>query len=374
MKYKEYKELNFAKVGEEILAFWKQEKIFEKSVSNREGKQTFTFYEGPPSANGTPGIHHVMARTVKDIFCRFKTLQGHQVKRKGGWDTHGLPVELQVEKELGITKDDIGKNPSAGRAGISIEDYNRKCRETVMKYKDEWDDLTEKMGYWVDLKHPYITYNNEYIETLWWILKQFYNKGLLYKGYTIQPYSPSDGTGLSSHELNQPGCYKDVKDTSVVAQFKVIKNDKSKHLFRGIEDDLFILAWTTTPWTLPSNTALAVGKGIAYVSIRTFNRYTYEPINVIVANYLFEKILDPGTYYRVSSYDDLKEWKPKSVGIGFQTEGLHKGLSQKAEGKRMPYLINRYQFSSPADSAFFYGDELIGVSYEQLMQIGRAHV
>ena len=332
MKYKEYKELNFAKVGEEILAFWKQEKIFEKSVSNREGKQTFTFYEGPPSANGTPGIHHVMARTVKDIFCRFKTLQGHQVKRKGGWDTHGLPVELQVEKELGITKDDIGKNPSAGRAGISIEDYNRKCRETVMKYKDEWDDLTEKMGYWVDLKHPYITYNNEYIETLWWILKQFYNKGLLYKGYTIQPYSPSDGTGLSSHELNQPGCYKDVKDTSVVAQFKVKRDAKSEFLFKGTDTDVYILAWTTTPWTLPSNTALAVGAKINYVQVDTFNPYTFKPVSVILARDL------TGKYFSEKNKDiRITDYKPGDKAIPFQ-------------------IIQE-----------FVGKQLVGIYYEQLM-------
>ena len=365
VKYKENKELNFAKVGEEMLTFWKEEKIFEKSVSNREGKQTFTFYEGPPSANGTPGIHHVMARTVKDIFCRFKTLQGFQVKRKGGWDTHGLPVELQVEKELGITKDDIGKL-------ISIEEYNKKCRETVMKYKDEWDDLTEKMGYWVDLKHPYITYNNEYIETLWWILKQFYNKGLLYKGYTIQPYSPSDGTGLSSHELNQPGCYKDVKDTSVVAQFKVVRNDKSAHLFEGIEGDLFILAWTTTPWTLPSNTALAVGKDIAYVSIRTFNQYTdtpntYEPVNVILANSLFEKILDSNVYYQVSSEDYLVPGERKSMGSGFQNQGTQFGLNQKGKKPYLPYMFNKYSDTAPTDSAYFYGNKLVGIEYEPLL-------
>src|ERR1043165_5466370 len=237
--YKEYKALNFAQVAAEVLDFWKKEKIFEKSVSNREGAPSFTFYEGPPSANGTPGIHHVMARTVKDIFCRYKTLQGFQVKRKGGWDTHGLPVELQVEKQLGITKDDIGKT-------ISIEDYNQKYRETV-----------------------------------WWILKQFYQKGLLYKGYTIQPYSPSDGTGLSSHELNQPGCYKNVKDTSVVAQFKVMRDTKSEFLFDKANGDLFILAWTTTPWTLPSNTALAVGEKIKYVQVNTFNPYTFKPASVV---------------------------------------------------------------------------------------------
>jgi isoleucyl-tRNA synthetase len=275
--YKEHKDVNFAAIAEEILKFWKEENIFEKSVSNREGAETFTFYEGPPSANGTPGIHHVMARTVKDIFCRYKTLQGYQVKRKGGWDTHGLPVELQVEKQLGITKDDIGRK-------ISIEEYNKKCRETVMMYKDQWDDLTVKMGYWVDLKNPYITYEKEYIESLWWILKQFYDKQLLYKGYTIQPYSPAAGTGLSSHELNLPGCYKDVKDTSIVAQFKVKRNAKSEALFHSrTVGDLYILAWTTTPWTLPSNTALAVGPNIVYSKFVTVNPYTKTPQTIIVA-------------------------------------------------------------------------------------------
>src|SRR5215212_3862172 len=233
-KYKEYKDLNFARIAEEILDFWNKQQVFEKSVTNREGAETFTFYEGPPSANGTPGIHHVMARTIKDIFCRFKTLQGFQVNRKGGWDTHGLPVELQVEKLLGITKDDIGKK-------ISIEEYNQKCRETVMMYKDQWDDLTIKMGYWVDLDDPYITYSKEYIESLWWILKQLYDKKLLYKGYTIQPYSPSDGTGLSSHELNQPGCYKEVKDTSIVAQFKAKHDAKSEFLTSKTSCELYLL-------------------------------------------------------------------------------------------------------------------------------------
>ncbi len=324
-KYKENKELNFAKVAEQMLAFWDNEKIFEKSVSNRNGKQTFTFYEGPPSANGTPGIHHVMARTVKDIFCRFKTLQGYQVKRKGGWDTHGLPVELQVEKELGITKDDIGKK-------ISIEDYNKKCRDTVMKYKDQWDDLTRKMGYWVDLEHPYITYNNEYIETLWWILKQFYNKGLLYKGYTIQPYSPSDGTGLSSHELNQPGCYKDVKDTSVVAQFKVKRDAKSEFLFKDVDREVFILAWTTTPWTLPSNTALAVGAKITYVQVNTFNPYTFKPASVVLAKDLM------GKYFSEKNKDlKVADYKPGDKAIPFHTVRE------------------------------FTGKELVGVKYEQLM-------
>jgi isoleucyl-tRNA synthetase len=266
--------MNFAHIADEILRFWNKEKVFERSVTNRKGAPNFTFYEGPPSANGTPGIHHVMGRTVKDIFCRYKTLQGFEVKRKGGWDTHGLPVELQVEKQLGITKDDIGKK-------ISIEEYNQKCRETVMMYKDQWDDLTLKMGYWVDLDHPYVTYKKEYIESLWWLLKQLYDKKLLYKGYTIQPYSPSDGTGLSSHELNQPGCYKEVKDTSIVAQFKVKRNPKSENLFG--ENDLYILAWTTTPWTLPSNTALVVGNNIDYVRVTTQNKYTNKPVDVILA-------------------------------------------------------------------------------------------
>src|SRR5688572_27410676 len=283
-KYKEFKELNFARIAEDILDFWNKEKVFEKSVSNREGAQTFTFYEGPPSANGTPGIHHVMARTVKDIFCRYKTLQGYQVKRKGGWDTHGLPVELQVEKLLGITKDDIGKK-------ISIEDYNKKCRETVMMYKDQWDDLTRKMGYWVDLDKPYITYQKEYIESLWWLLKQFYDKQLLYKGYTIQPYSPAAGTGLSSHELNMPGAYKEVKDTTVVAMFSVIKDERSAFLFDDENEDVRILAWTTTPWTLPSNTALSVGPDIDYVKIKTRNPYTDDEVSVVLASALVDKWL-----------------------------------------------------------------------------------
>ncbi|NOT74777.1 MAG: isoleucine--tRNA ligase [Cyclobacteriaceae bacterium] len=336
-KYKEYKELNFAKVADEMLAFWKDESIFEKSISNRDGKQTFTFYEGPPSANGTPGIHHVMGRTVKDIFCRFKTLQGFQVKRKGGWDTHGLPVELQVEKELGITKDDIGKK-------ISIEEYNRKCRETVMKYKDQWDDVTLKMGYWVDLKDPYITYNNEYIETLWWILKQFYNKGLLYKGFTIQPYSPSDGTGLSSHELNQPGCYKEVKDTTVVAQFKVVTDSKSEFLFKG-NTDVFVLAWTTTPWTLPSNTALAVGAKINYVQVNTFNPYTFKSVSVILAKDLL------GKYFSDKNKDlKLEDYKSGDKSIPFQIvqEFTGKQLVGIRYEQLMPYINPMYD----ADKAF----------------------
>ncbi len=352
-KYNEDKDLNFAKIADGILQFWKDEKIFEKSVSLREGAEAFTFYEGPPSANGTPGIHHVMARTVKDIFCRYKTLQGYQVKRKGGWDTHGLPVELQVEKQLGITKDDIGKK-------ISIEDYNKKCRETVMMYKDQWDDLTVKMGYWVDLQNPYITYQKEYIETLWWILKQLYNKKLLYKGYSIQPYSPAAGTGLSSHELNLPGCYKDVKDTSVVAQFKVKRDEKSKFLFNSLNENLtkitsvfpeinwnevdqYILAWTTTPWTLPSNTALAVGKSIVYVKIATFNQYTGQPIKVILAKDLLSK------YFTVLHPDPLEELKVGDY-IFEETNKIFKGK------------IKAWQVVS-----FHTGSDLVGIRYEQLM-------
>lgn len=341
-KYKESKDLNFAKVAEEILDYWKKEKIFEKSVSNREGAPSFTFYEGPPSANGTPGIHHVMARTVKDIFCRFKTLEGFQVKRKGGWDTHGLPVELQVEKMLGITKDDIGKK-------ISIEDYNKKCRETVMMYKDQWDDLTLKMGYWVDLDSPYITYEKEYIETLWWILKQLYDKKLLYKGYTIQPYSPSDGTGLSSHELNQPGCYKNVKDTSVVAQFKVKRDAKSEFLFARVgnesERTLSILAWTTTPWTLPSNTALTIGEKITYVQVNTFNQYTFKPVSVVLAKDLV------GKYFSEKNKDlKLSDYKPGDKAIPFEVvqEFPGKQLIGIRYEQLMPYLQPFYD----ADKAF----------------------
>jgi isoleucyl-tRNA synthetase len=259
VKYPEFKKVSYPEIAKEILSFWDNEKIFDQSITSREGKETFTFYEGPPSANGTPGIHHVMARTVKDIFCRFKTLQGYQVKRKGGWDTHGLPVELQVEKELGITKEDIGTK-------ISVAEYNAKCREAVMKFKDEWDDLTKKMGYWVDLDNPYVTFERDYIETVWSLLKKLFEKGLLYKGYTVQPYSPAAGTGLSSHELNQPGTYQDVKDTSIVAQFKVKKDEKSSFLFESEDEDVRIIAWTTTPWTLPANCALAVGEKIIYTS------------------------------------------------------------------------------------------------------------
>ena len=325
VRYKEYKELDFAKIASAVLEFWEANKIFEETVSNREGKPAFTFYEGPPSANGTPGIHHVMARTVKDIFCRFKTIEGYQVKRKGGWDTHGLPVELQVEKELGITKDDIGTK-------ISVEDYNRKCRETVMKFKGQWDDLTLKMGYWVDLDNPYVTYEKNYIESLWWLLKQLYEKDLLYKGYSIQPFSPAAGTGLSSHELNLPGCYKDVKDTSVVAQFRVSKNRQSDFLFKKNKGEVFILAWTTTPWTLPSNTALAVGEKINYVQVNTYNQYTHQPISVILAKDL------------VSRYFSKKN---KDLNL----------YDYKAGNKAIPFEVIEE----------FKGSDLVGIQYEQLM-------
>jgi isoleucyl-tRNA synthetase len=338
-KYKEFSDVNYARLASEVLEFWDQEKIFEKSVSGREGSDTFTFYEGPPSANGTPGIHHVMARTVKDIFCRFKTLQGYQVKRKGGWDTHGLPVELQVEKQLNITKDDIGKK-------ISIEEYNQKCRETVMKYKDQWDDLTVKMGYWVDLDNPYITYDSKYIETLWWILKQFHSKGLLYKGYTIQPYSPAAGTGLSSHELNLPGCYKDVKDTSVVAQFKVRRDARSEFLFENVkEGDVCILAWTTTPWTLPSNTALAVGEKITYAQINTFNMYTFQPVSLVLAKDLV------GKYFAEKNKElKLQDYTPGDKAIPFEV--IQEFTGNQLVGLRYEQLMAYIQPLYDADKAF----------------------
>lgn len=314
MKYRENKSLNLAQVGVDMLSHWKKHNIFDASLKNRDGQQDFTFYEGPPSANGTPGIHHVMARAVKDIFCRYKTLKGFKVERKGGWDTHGLPVELQVEKQLGITKEDIGKT-------ITVEEYNQKCREAVMQYKGEWDDLTEKMGYWVDLDDPYITFDRKYMETLWYLLKKFYDKGLLYKGYTIQPYSPAAGTGLSSHELNQPGAYRDVKDTSLVAQFKI----------KGTENDYF-LAWTTTPWTLPANNSLAVGEYINYVKVKTFNQYTFKPINVILAADL------------VSKY-----FNAKAESLSFE--------EYKEGDKLIPWsILESYK-----------GRDLVGMEYEQLM-------
>ncbi|MFC2118494.1 isoleucine--tRNA ligase [Bacteroidota bacterium] len=275
-KFNEYKELKLPEINKEILEFWDKNKTFERSISTRKGKPAFIFYEGPPSANGMPGIHHVMARTIKDVFCRYKTLKGFLVERKAGWDTHGLPVELSVEKSLGITKEDIGVN-------ISVEEYNTTCRKEVMRYTDAWVELTKNLGYWVNMDDPYVTYDNKYIETLWHLLGKLYEKGLLYKGYSIQPYSPAAGTGLSTHELNLPGCYRDVKDTTVVAQFRIKKDKNSEFLFENVHGDLFFLAWTTTPWTLLSNTALAVGGGIKYVKLKTFNIYTGEAINVILA-------------------------------------------------------------------------------------------
>lgn len=284
MMYKEYKQLNLPEIDQTILQYWEANAVFNKSVA--QGKESFVFYEGPPSANGMPGIHHVMARTVKDLYCRYHAMKGKRVERKGGWDTHGLPIELNVEKELGITKEDIGIK-------ISVDAYNQKCRETVLRYKDVWDDLTRKMGYWVDLEHPYITFENNYIESVWWLLKQLYDKELLYKGYTIQPYSPAAGTGLSSHELNMPGAYKNVKDTTIVAMFKVTKNAQSQFLFEDEAEDVRILAWTTTPWTLPSNTGLTVGTKIKYTKVKTINPYTEQPVSVVLAEDLVDKWLSP---------------------------------------------------------------------------------
>ena len=281
-RYPEFDGLNLPQVDENIMDFWTKNATFIQSIETKDSKKPFVFYEGPPSANGMPGIHHVIGRTVKDIFCRYKSMQGFQVKRKGGWDTHGLPVELKVEKELGITKEDIGEK-------ISIEEYNKQCRKTVLEFKNVWDDLTKKMGYWVDLDNPYVTFDNDYIESVWWALSELYNKNLLYKGYTIQPFSPAAGTGLSTHELNQPGAYRDVTDTSAVAQFKVLVNEDAKKVFGDLVDNTFFLAWTTTPWTLPSNTALAVGKKIEYVLVKTFNPYTFLPVNVVVAKALLSK-------------------------------------------------------------------------------------
>ena len=292
MKFTEYKGLDLPKLANDVLGEWDAKDTFHKSITTREGHPTFVFYEGPPSANGMPGIHHVMARTIKDIFCRYKTQQGYLVHRKAGWDTHGLPVELGVEKALGITKEDIGKK-------ITVEDYNKACRTDVMKFTSVWENLTRRMGYWVNMDDPYITYDNKYIETLWWLLKQLFDKGLLYKGYTIQPYSPAAGTGLSTHELNQPGCYRDVKDTTCTAQFKVVRNAESEHLFEDVQGELYFLAWTTTPWTLPSNTALCVGPKIDYVRVKCLNPYTEQPQTVIIARDLvpaiFNKKLE-GTY------------------------------------------------------------------------------
>ncbi len=328
MKFAEYKGLDLPKVSEEILDFWKDKQIFEKSVSTREGKESYVFFEGPPSANGMPGIHHVMARTIKDIFPRYKTMKGFQVKRKAGWDTHGLPVEIGVEKELGITKEDIGKK-------ITVEEYNAACKKAVMRYTDVWNEMTEKVGYWVDMDDPYITYKPKYMESVWWLLKQIYDKGLLYKGYTIQPYSPKAGTGLSSHELNQPGTYQDVTDTTVTAQFKA-KKDSLPDFLKNEAGDLYFLAWTTTPWTLPSNTALTVGPKIDYVTVKTFNQYTFDPITVIVAknlvNYNFS-----GKFTKVETEEELASFKQGD--------------------KKIPFVVGES----------FVGKDLVGIQYEQLI-------
>jgi isoleucyl-tRNA synthetase len=328
-KFTEYKGLDLPTVASEVLDFWKKNNVFEQSVTSREGATPYVFFEGPPSANGLPGIHHVMARAIKDIFCRYKTQKGFQVKRKAGWDTHGLPVELGTEKELGITKEDIGKT-------ISIEEYNEACKRTVMRYTDVWNDLTEKMGYWVDMEDPYVTYKSKYMESVWWLLKQIYDKGLLYKGYTIQPYSPKAGTGLSSHEVNQPGSYRDVTDTTVVAQFKT-KNETLPNFLQGF-GTIHILAWTTTPWTLPSNTALTVGPKIDYVLVKTFNQYTFEPVNVILAKNLVGKQF-AGKYFVAESDADFANYK--------------------AEDKKIPYQV----------LTECKGTDLVGIRYEQLMPL-----
>ena len=324
-KFQEYKQLDFSQVNKEVLKRWEADDTFHKSISTGEGRRTFVFYEGPPSANGMPGIHHVMARAIKDIFCRYKTMKGFRVHRKAGWDTHGLPVELSVEKSLNITKEDIGKK-------ISVEEYNSACRKEVMKYTREWEELTRIMGYWVNMDDPYITYDNRYIESVWWLLSNLYKKGLLYKGYTIQPYSPAAGTGLSSHELNQPGCYRDVKDTTVIAQFKAVRNKKSEFLFNDVDTDLYFLAWTTTPWTLPSNTALCVGSAIKYVKVRTFNPYTGVPVTLILAK-------------------DL-------LNVHFNAKNAELTLEEyKLGDKEIPYkVLTEYN-----------GDNLKGIQYEQLI-------
>jgi len=328
-KYTTYKGLNLPEVTSRIMEKWEKENIFQKTIETREGKEPFIFFEGPPSANGLPGIHHVMGRSIKDIFCRYKTLKGFQVKRKAGWDTHGLPVELGVEKELGITKEDIGKK-------ISVDAYNKACREAVMRYTDIWSDLTDKMGYWVDMEDPYVTYDSKYMESVWWLLGQLYEKNLIYKGYTIQPYSPKAGTGLSSHEINQPGCYRDVTDTTVVAQFKMLNGQASPFGGGQEGEDIHFLAWTTTPWTLPSNTALCVGPKIEYVLVKSFNQYTFEPIQVIVAknlvNYQFSK-----NFFSVANEEELANYE--------------KG------GKKIPFFI----------AGECIGKDLAGIKYEQLL-------
>jgi isoleucyl-tRNA synthetase len=327
MKFTEYKDLDLPQVAEALIEYWDQNNTFEQSISSREGNDAFVFYEGPPSANGQPGIHHVMARAIKDIFCRYKTQKGYQVKRKAGWDTHGLPVELGVEKELGITKEDIGTK-------ISVSEYNEACKNAVMRYTDVWNALTKKMGYWVNMEDPYITYESKYMESVWWLLKQLYDKKLLYKGYTIQPYSPKAGTGLSSHELNQPGTYQDVTDTTVTAQFKALANTLPDFLTEG-DSAIYFLAWTTTPWTLPSNTALTVGPKIEYALVQSFNQYTFEPIRVILATSLISEQFT-GKYQQVSDKNDLSSYTPSD--------------------KKIPFWIDKK----------FLGKELVNSQYEQL--------
>ena len=321
-KFPEYESLLLAGINQKVLHQWQEEDLFARSLALREGAPSFVFYEGPPSANGMPGIHHVMARSIKDIFCRYKTMKGYRVDRKAGWDTHGLPVELGVEKALGITKEDIGKS-------ISVADYNAACRREVMKYTQEWEELTRLMGYWVDMKHPYITYDNRYIESLWYLLSVIYKKGLLYKGYTIQPYSPAAGTGLSTHELNQPGCYRDVKDTTCIAQFPILD---PKEEMKG-HGAAYFLAWTTTPWTLPSNTALCVGPTIEYVAVRTFNPYSGDPITVVLALPLLHTL------------------------FAQELEGQEALQAYQKGDKKLPYqIVGRWQ-----------GSELVGMHYEQLL-------
>jgi len=328
-KFPEYKGLNLPNVAKEMLKYWEENNIFEKSVTTREGNKPYVFFEGPPSANGLPGVHHVLARAIKDIFPRYKTMKGFQVKRKAGWDTHGLPIELGVEKELGITKEDIGKT-------ISVEEYNAACRKAVMRYTGIWNDLTQKMGYWVNMDDPYVTYEPKYMESVWWLLKQLYEKNLMYKGYTIQPYSPKAGTGLSSHELNQPGTYQDVTDTTVVAQFKAINETLPSFLQK--QGAVYFLAWTTTPWTLPSNTALTVGSKIEYVLVDTFNQYTFEPTKVILAKKLVGKQFGGKNSFKVDTTEELKEY----------TSG----------NKKIPFYVVKE----------FVGKDLVGIRYEQLLQ------
>ena len=326
-KFSEYKGLDLPTVASEILDFWKKEQIFEQSITSREGHTPYVFFEGPPSANGLPGIHHVMARAIKDIFCRYKTQKGFQVKRKAGWDTHGLPVELGTEKELGITKEDIGHK-------ISVEEYNEACKRTVMRYTDVWNDLTEKMGYWVDMKDPYVTYTSKYMESVWWLLQQIYQKDLMYKGYTIQPYSPKAGTGLSSHEVNQPGSYRDVTDTTIVAQF-LAKPETLPAFLHGF-GPIHFLAWTTTPWTLPSNTALTVGPKIEYALVRTYNQYTFEPIQVVLAKNLVGKQFGK-PYLACADEAEMAAYNPGD--------------------KTIPYQV----------LTSFVGKDLVGIRYEQLL-------